>query len=346
LIEYAFIKRENVMLAILVKAIFSCVFSFLITFYLVPICLRLAARYHFVDVPDGKVKKHKQATPYLGGIAIYGGFLCGIALTIPFENRMFLFLVGSTLLLFVGLVDDLLTLKPYQKFFGQFIAALCFLKAGFYLKTHIFYNFWNFPLSLFWIVSIINAFNLVDIMDGLAGVIAFMATVGFLSVAVVLAHHIGIILLCSFLGAIGAFLWYNRPVAQIYLGDAGSLFIGGFLATIPFLFNWGTYNLYGFLTPVVILAIPCLEIVSLVIIRLYKGIPFYHASPDHFACYLQAKGWSISLILLYILGLTLFLDLLGILFVIGSITLGYLLIIGGFFLLSWILILSFSKKTS
>ncbi len=344
LLVHSIEEKESVMQAIIIKVIFSLVFSFLITFYLIPVCLRLAAQYNFVDVPDGKVKRHKKSTPYLGGVAIYGGFLCGIALTIPFENRIFLFLVGSTLLLFVGLIDDLLVLKPYQKFFGQLIAALCFLKAGFYLKTHIFYNFWVFPLSLFWILSIINAFNLVDIMDGLAGLIAIMATLGFLSIAILLGHQIGMILLSAFLGSVCAFFWYNRPVARIYLGDAGSLFIGGLLATVPFLFNWGTYNAYGYLASAVILTIPSLEIVSLIIIRFYKGIPFYQGSPDHFACYLQAHGWSVSLILLYILFLSFLLDLVSVLFVAGTITIGYLLVIGLFFLLSWIIVLLRATK--
>jgi len=172
------------------KMIFSLVFSFLITLYLVPVCATLANKLHFIDVPDGRIKRHKQSTPYLGGVAVYCGFLCGIALTIPFENKIFLFLVGTTLLLLTGLIDDLCVLKPYQKLFGQLIASLCYLKAGLYLKEHFFYNFWNIPLSFFWIVSLINAFNFVDVMDGLATLLAIMATVGFLSIAVILGHHV------------------------------------------------------------------------------------------------------------------------------------------------------------
>ena len=109
------------------KILFAFIFSFLITLYLVPYFCSLAWRLRFVDTPDGKIKRHKQATPYLGGVAVYGGFLCGLAFTMPFESQIFLLIIGSTLLLFLGLIDDLCALKPYQKFFGQIIVALCFL---------------------------------------------------------------------------------------------------------------------------------------------------------------------------------------------------------------------------
>ena len=94
-----------------------------------------------------------------------------------------------------------------------------------------------------------------------------------------------------------AFLWYNKPRARIYLGDTGSLFIGGFLAAIPFLFPWSALHPHGFITPALVLWIPLFEVVSLIVIRTRKGIPFYKGSPDHFCHYLQRWGWSVPAIL-------------------------------------------------
>ena len=318
------------------KILFSFTFSFLITFYLVPYFCSLARRLRFVDTPDGKIKRHKHATPYLGGVAVYGGFLCGLALTIPFENQIFLLIIGTTLLLLLGLIDDLFALKPYQKFFGQTIVALCFLKAGFYLKSHLFYNLWNIPFSLLWILTVINAFNLVDVMDGLATSLAIYATISFMIVAYYLHHFMVLILLASFLGPLCAFFFYNRPPARIYLGDAGSLFIGGFLATVPFLFDWGTYNWYGYLAPPIILGIPLLECVSLIVIRAYKGIPFYQGSPDHFSCYLIQHGWNKQIILLYVLLMSCLLGVVSFLFTIGWLGIGATLGMGILFLIVWI----------
>jgi len=162
-----------------IKLLFSLLISFLITFYVVPILCAVAIKINAVDVPDGKIKMHKRPTPYLGGIGVFLGFLVALGLTLPFHNNLWLLVIGSTLLLFFGLIDDLIVMKPYQKFFGQIVVALCFLKAGFYLKEQFFYNYWNIGISFFWILSIINAFNLVDVMDGLATLIAICSTGSF-----------------------------------------------------------------------------------------------------------------------------------------------------------------------
>jgi len=322
-----------------VKILFSFAFSFLTTLSLIPHFCILAQRLRFMDAPDGKIKKQSSAVPYLGGVAVYIGFLCGLVFTVPFENRISLLIIGSTLLLLVGLLDDLFQMKPYQKFFGQTIVAFCFLKSGFYLKSHVFYDAWKMPFSILWILTVINAFNLVDVMDGLATSLAIYATTTLLIIAYFLNHWVVMIVLASFLGPLCAFFAYNRPPARIYLGDAGSLFIGGFLGTIPFLFDWGTYNWYGYLTPVIILGIPLLECASLIAIRAYKGIPFYLGSPDHFCCYLMDNGWSKSSILWYLFFLSAVLALVSVGFVLGKIALVPVLGLGLLFLIVWIAVL-------
>ncbi len=324
---------------LLTKLFFSFIFSFLFAFYLVPLLKTIAVRLNIMDIPDGRVKKHKEPTPYLGGLAVYLAFIVALALVFPFENDVFSFFVGITILLFIGLFDDLSPLRYYQKFAGQVIAALCFLRAGFYLKAHFFSHYWAIPVSFLWILSIINAFNLVDVMDGLATTLAGCATLSFLIMALYLQQPVVAILLSAFLGALVAFFWYNKPNAQIYLGDSGSLFIGGFLATVPFMLNWGEYNWYGYLSPIVILAIPSLEITALIIIRTYKGIPFFLASPDHFSIYLQKSGWSKWQILRYVLALSIILFTGSFFFLQGLIGLTSLITSGVLFLCFWIYML-------
>ena len=332
---------------VIIRSIFALLISFLLTFYLVPFFCSLARRLKFVDEPDGKIKVHKQATPYMGGVAVYIGFLSAICIALPFQNNMMLFFVGSTLLLFVGLIDDLVSLKPYQKFFGQILAMLCFLKAGFYLKEHFFSNFWNVFISGFWMLLVVNAFNLVDVMDGLATLLAICATTSFLALGIYFNQDILVVLLSAFLGPLLAFLWYNKPSAQIYLGDAGSLFIGGFLATVPFLFSWGTFNINGYLAPIVILAIPLLEVSTLIFIRTYKNIPFYMGSPDHFSIYLQQNGWKKTQILQYVLVLSIILFIASFAFILNKLSFVGLLLSGAGFLAIWalaILHINFAKN--
>ncbi|MFC1845662.1 glycosyltransferase family 4 protein [Candidatus Dependentiae bacterium] len=325
---------------IALKIFFSLTLSFLFAFYLVPLLRVVAIKLNVLDVPDGSVKKHKEPVPYLGGVAIYIAFIVALALVLPFENNMFPFLTGSTLLLFVGLIDDLVPLRPYQKFAGQIIAALCFLRAGFYLKAHFFYNYWAIPISFFWMLSLINAFNLVDVMDGLAATLAGCATVSFLVMALYMEQPVVAILLCALLGSLVGFFWYNKPNAKMYMGDAGSLFVGGIMATVPFMIHWGQYNWYGYIAPIIILAIPLLEICTLVVVRMYRGIPFYLPSPDHFSIYLQKKkGWSKWGVLVYVMALSLILFIGSFLFLTGLIGLPLLISVGAIFLVIWFNIL-------
>jgi UDP-GlcNAc:undecaprenyl-phosphate/decaprenyl-phosphate GlcNAc-1-phosphate transferase len=284
------------------KVGFCCTVSFITTFYLVPLLVDLAVRLGVVDVPDGRIKQHKVVTPYLGGLAVYAGFLAGLALVIPVENRIMFLLIGSTLLLMLGLIDDLVALAPYQKFVGQILAVLCFLKGGLFLKDQFFLNqLWCvIPLSVLWCLTIINGFNLIDVMDGLATTTAIGCAVSYLAIAVYFKDNQTILLLVAFIGSLLAFLWYNRPRASIYLGDAGALFIGGFLSALPFFIPWSSLHQYAFICPLIILAIPLFETGSLICIRTIKQIPFYRGSPDHFCHYLQRWGWSIPQILVFV----------------------------------------------
>ena len=318
------------------RLLFSFILAFLFTLYLVPIFINIARRFNIMDYPNGTVKNHKEPTPYLGGAAIYVGFLMTLGLVFPFNNQFFLFLVGSSLLFYIGLIDDLAPLRPGQKFVGQCIAVLCFLKAGFYLKAHIFFNFWNIPISALWMLVLINAFNLIDIMDGLATTVALWSSLGFLIIALHAQEYTVALLLLAFIGALLAFLRFNFPPAQIYLGDAGSLFIGGFFCTVPFLFNWGTFTWYGFLVPIILLAIPLLEVFGLILIRTYKKIPFYNASPDHFAIYLKKRGFSVQHILIFVSVASIILVASSILFIQGYIVFVGLVGLGALFLLSWL----------
>lgn len=329
--------------------------SFLMTKYLIPLLSEVAHKLRVLDIPDGKLKQHGRPVPYLGGLGIYVGFIVSLALTFPFENRLFLFLVGSTLLLFIGLIDDIVAMKPYQKFFGQLVATFCFLKGGLYLKEAFFMAVPTFLGSLIWLVisvgwilSVINAFNLVDVMDGLATTLAITASFSFLIFAILLQCQTVALLLASFLGALIAFWYFNKPSATMYLGDAGSLFLGGLLATVPFMVPWGTYTSFGYLAPVIILCIPLLEVGTLILIRTYKGIPFYQGSPDHFAIYLQQKGWSKWIILGHVSALNVLLLNIAVLFVFNYVSLITLVSLMSAFFVFWytVLLLSFKQKSS
>ncbi len=324
------------MSSIALRLFFACILSFCFTYYLIPIFIAIARKYNIIDFPDGIIKQHVLPTPYLGGAAIYLGFLLTLAVVFPFDNQFFLFLVGSSLLFYIGLIDDLIQLQPLQKFLGQIIAVICFIRAGFYLKSHLYCNLWSMPISVLWMLLIINAFNLIDIMDGLASITALCCALNFLVLAILTEQYIPALLLCSIIGSIAAFLCFNKPPAYIYLGDAGSLFIGGLFSTIPFLFPWGGMNVHGYIIPVIALAIPLLEVCGLICIRTYRGLLFYKPSKHHFMHYLKRNHFSENEILRFIFMMSCILIVSAALFVKNSLQIDRLMVIGGGFLAYWI----------
>lgn len=321
--------RSDVLFVIL--SFFTAAFC---TFFFVPHVISIAQKYGILDVPGG-IKKHAHPVAYLGGVALFAGFLVAVALWSPLTGHTANIVIGSTLLLLVGLVDDLAVLSPSVKFSGQLIAAICFIRAGVYLKDDFFQTMWAIPLSLFWVLSMINATNLIDVMDGLASTTSLAIAVNFFIFSLITGAADVAHILVAAIGALGAFLFYNKQPASIYLGDAGSHFLGGLLGSIPFLLGWSTYNQWGFLVPIIICAIPLCELLGLMIIRTYKRIPFYQGSPDHFCHYLKRRGWTVS----QILGLVIILSLaqlgISLLCYYNYITLIQLIFLGLFYLFFW-----------
>jgi len=299
--------------AILIRHIFAITFSCLFGLYLIPIVIKAAIKIRFFDAPDGKLKHQKEPVPYLGGIGVFIPFITTLGLCYPFQNHILWLLLGCTLLLFIGLIDDIKVLKPSQKFLGQTIAVLCFIKGGFSLKTDFMISLFHMGCLGFWMLTVINAFNLVDVMDGLCATLALCGALAFFVFSLINHIYTTSLLLAAFIGSILAFLFFNKPNAKIYLGDSGSLFIGGFLSTMPLFLSCPRISSHVFdigigwffvlfetlLVPTLVLAVPLIEVASLFAIRSYIGIPFYNGSPHHFSIYLQKKGKNKWWVLLF-----------------------------------------------
>lgn len=332
------------MYMLVARHFFAFIFSFLIALHSIPIIITVAKKLGILDVPDGKIKKHDAPVPYFGGLAIFIAFISTLALVYPFENKVLWLLLGSTMLLFTGLIDDLKALQPGQKFFWQILAVLCFLKGGISLKTTFLSSLPNLFFSAFWMLTIINAFNLIDVMDGLASLVAIIATTTLFIIALCFQQYSLSLLLLTFLGPLFAFFIYNKPPARIYLGDTGALFIGGFLAAVPMLFNWSAQSFTAYYAPIIILGVPTIEVISLVIIRTWIGIPFYKGSPHHFSIFLQKKGWPKPLVLLFTALASIMLSALAICYLFDIIS-GCMLTIGlTIFLSAWsVIIFSFQR---
>lgn len=276
--------------------------SFVAAVLILPAISYIARYFKILDQPDGKLKNHTIPVPHFGGAGIFFTLFLSIAWLHPeFFRSFFWILIGSFGLCGIGLYDDLFFLSPHAKFFGQaLVVTFLVFVGGLGFSVSFLPVFVGNFLTAFWMLTVINAFNLIDVMDGLVAVTSIIAMI-FLTVIAYWQTNVGLVLLLSlFLGVVIAFFIYNRPPASMYLGDAGAHLLGGFFAVAPFILDWGDGRLRGMIIPTILLGIPLSEVVTLIAIRFYKGLPLHHGSPHHFSMYLLKKGWSKTQVLLFV----------------------------------------------
>jgi UDP-GlcNAc:undecaprenyl-phosphate GlcNAc-1-phosphate transferase len=257
-----------------------------------PVAMRVARQYGLEDRPDGRLKLQRQPVPYLGGACVYLAFVVTLGVTYTFSREVLALLLGGTMVVLLGLVDDFGKISPLAKFLGQGFAALVLIKAG--IVIQIVYLPWyvNFPLTFVWLVGMMNALNIIDIMDGLSAGVGCIAAVVFLVVAVLNGNHQIAVLAATLAGALLGFLRFNFDPARIYLGDTGSLFIGLNLGALGMIGAYTDRNPLGVLVPVVVLAVPIFDTLLVMYIRRRRGVSMFLGSPDHFA--LRLRRWRLG----------------------------------------------------
>ncbi len=218
--------------------------GFAVTYLLTPLVRALMLRWGVVDHPDAR-RPHKQATPRGGGIAVVLGVhaACLVALTLPWAQYVrelnfdwWRHFAGASLVIVVlGVIDDVRGLKPWIKLLGQAAAASLMFASGTRVGSLLGWELpWalDFALTLFWLVGAINAFNLIDGLDGLASGLAIMSALGLCGVFVLTRVPGDALVLLGLIGACLAFLRYNFHPASIFLGDSGSMFLGFILGAV------------------------------------------------------------------------------------------------------------------
>jgi UDP-GlcNAc:undecaprenyl-phosphate GlcNAc-1-phosphate transferase len=294
-------------------------FALALAYVLTPLLRKIALKFGILDHPVPDIKIHLKPIPYLGGLAIWLAFiltLLGVRLLTSFptgtlRNLRGIF-YGGTLIMVLGLIDDIWKLDYRVKLFGQFIASIILILYNVRIE---FIS--SIPLSIFltifWVVGITNAVNIIDIMDGLAAGVVVIAGLAFFFIALptekIYVNFAALALAGSCLG----FLRYNWRPAKIFMGDSGSLFIGFILAAISLGESYTTINNIGLFAPFLVLGIPIYDTLLVIFFRILKGKSIFAGSRDHFAFRLEAMGYNrkkvvlINYYLTAILGLAAFL---------------------------------------
>jgi len=306
------------------KIIILPILAALITFITMPFIRRFSIKVGAVAMP-GERKVHKNIIPSSGGLAIFLGFLIAILFFNNTSPEIIGFLIGGLVITIVGLLDDIFDLPPIIKFFGQILAALIVIYAGVRINfignlgtgnDGLYYlGFLSLPLTFIWIVGITNAINFIDGLDGLAGGITGIAawTLGIVSL---LSGRYDSAVLSFTLGAAAfAFLPYNfsdSPRRKIFMGDAGSNFLGYSLAVLSILGAVKIAAAFTMLIPILILAIPIFDTGFAIFRRIVSGKSPFEADRMHLHHRILNKGFSHKKTTLILYGISLILGIISI----------------------------------
>ncbi len=297
--------------------------SLFLSFLLTPGVRRLAKRLGVIDRPDRR-KVHQKVVSRWGGMALFLSFFLTFGLwlglsakfrrLVSYDDCQLAFeftgiFLGSLVIMALGLYDDFRPLPPKLKLLVQILAVVLLMSFG--IKISGFTNpftghdivlnsFGTTVLTLFWVVALLNAFNFIDGLDGLAAGVAFIGGVTFFAVSLILKTHASpenlghltftALLSCGLAGASLGFLKFNFSPATIFMGDGGSLFLGYILSAIALLGAFKTTATVSVFIPFLVLAIPILDAFWVILNRLLKGNPLSKPDKTHIHHRLLSRG--------------------------------------------------------
>ncbi len=253
----------------------------------------VAWRLNFVAKPKSD-RWHKRPTAMLGGVAIFVTSIAVYLVFVPHTRDSMILIAGSSFLFLVGFVDDVLSIRPYQKLIGQLIGAVALVEFGLTLPI-TGYPVVDIWITVFWIVGITNAINLLDNMDGLAAGISAIAAVSLGLSFTVNDQTSEVLLIVAFVGSLLGFLVFNFNPASIFMGDCGSMFVGFFLAGSVLLNQTGgrSRGIVPILAvPVLILFVPIFDTTFVTVLRKLWGRKASQGGRDHTSHRLVALGLS------------------------------------------------------
>jgi len=318
-----------------------------LSLFLTPLSGMIARRFSVISIPSER-SVHKHPMPLLGGLGIYFSILIttigGIVIVksnllpaflseyIPgirsIMGKLFAVLSGGAVVVAFGVVDDVKTLRARQKLLLQIIAALIIFSAG--IRISLTGHLSSLVLTVFWLILMMNSFNLMDNMDGLSAGVAFISGAILFIFALMMKQLFVATLLAVFLGSVAGFLRYNFPPAKIFMGECGSAFLGYFLGTTAILLTFYRYaehqTFLPIFAPLVVFSVLFFDTLSVIWIRRKRGLPVFQADRNHLSHRLVGLGMTNKQAVLFIYLLTLCTG-------IGALLLGSLNIFGGFIIL-------------
>lgn len=328
---------KEVLLIVCILALFVGLFM--------PVIKKIAVYIGALDIPD-KRKVHKVPIPRLGGLGIYAGFLVGYMLFGHESIQMNSVLIGSFIIIVTGMIDDIKPIPAKYKFIGQTMAALVIpLYGGIVLRDISFFGVYidfgilSYPMTIFFILGVINCMNLIDGLDGLAGGIGsiYFITIGIISLVLNNTSGLDSVLTFIMLGSTLGFLWHNFNPASIFMGDSGSMFLGYMIAVIALL-GYKNVTFTSFIVPIFLLAIPILDTCFAILRRFINHKPISMPDKNHLHHQFLKKNFSQKKTVLMIYLIDILFALASIVYVLGDSNTG-MVIYGVLFVVVLVIIL-------
>jgi UDP-GlcNAc:undecaprenyl-phosphate GlcNAc-1-phosphate transferase len=289
--------------------------AFLTSLLSLPLWRKWCLRANHVDDP-GERKIHDAPVPLAGGLAVLTGLLLPLAagsilLTLQIANvssahlmthgverrglELFAIAGGAIAITFLGWLDDRHELKPLQKFTGQFLVALLVAVACKRITLFVPNVYFSYAITILWVLTVINAFNFMDNMNGLCAGLGAIGALLFAIIAAANGEYLVATVEFLVCGAMAGFLPWNFPNAKSFLGDAGSHLVGYLLAVmaiLPHFYTKQNPNKLAVLSPLLVLAVPLIDLAQVVVLRTLNGKPFWIGDTNHLSHRLTRLGLS------------------------------------------------------
>lgn len=282
---------DNQLIAYVALALLA---ALVISFLMTPVVRTFAYKIGAVDVPKDARRMHTVPIPRLGGLAIFIGFMISVLILggVPGNRELQSILLGSVIIVVLGVVDDIMALPAMLKFVVQIGAALIPAMSGVVIQAfsnpNVFSSslYWvlgplSVPFTVLWIVAITNAVNLIDGLDGLANGVSAISATTMLVIALLASEAEVAIVMAALVGACVGFMPYNLNPAKMFMGDTGATFLGYILATMSIQGLFKFYAVISFAVPFLILGLPIFDTAFAFIRRIAHGQSPMHADRGH-----------------------------------------------------------------
>jgi UDP-GlcNAc:undecaprenyl-phosphate/decaprenyl-phosphate GlcNAc-1-phosphate transferase len=291
------------------NAIVSGLICFITVIAITPLVMKLAIKINAVDQPNQR-KVHTKVMPRLGGLSIIIGVIIGYFYSGLFQQQVLGISLGALVIILLGLADDIYQLSAKTKLLAQILAGLLVVMSGLLIEiinipfVGIYeIGYFSYPLTIFWIIAITNAINLIDGLDGLAAgtsaiIVGTIGIMAFLS-GKEMIFTFSIIIFSSVIG----FLFYNFHPAKIFMGDIGALFLGYCVAILSLLGLYKSVTLFSIIVPILLLGVPIFDTAFAIIRRITNKQSIVKPDKGHLHHRLLKKGLSHKNTVLFIYGM-------------------------------------------